>query len=455
MSWLTSPSEQRAALSVSTAGNDAVAAQVQDLFMQAGRQGERAVGVVRLVVAGLALVRHVYFNLDELLRLERKETITGAVITLALLLAIPSLRVPDYRAWERLRSFMLASITVDALVVFGALISLVIWPAPDYRGFLGAPYFSVVFVSIIICGLRLSRWAAVYGTIINLALFATLLALDGARNAAVRNYTAGHVAFVVILIGAAGAVGVVVASRTRALVLESAARMMEAARIRSRLGAYMAREVVEAALQAREMKMGGQRQDVAVLFSDLRGFTAYSERLEPEQLVSQLNAYLEVMVAAIQAEGGVVDKYIGDAIMAVFGAPRTRGDDAARAMRAAARMQQALGEHNRARAARGLPPLEQGIGLHYGPVVAGNVGTLEQAQYTIVGDTVNLASRLESMTKEQKVPVLISQALLDAAAGAETPAVAPCGTVKVRGRETPVAVYTLAPDGRDAARATG
>jgi adenylate cyclase len=140
-------------------------------------------------------------------------------------------------------------------------------------------------------------------------------------------------------------------------------------------------------------------------------------------------------------EGGVVDKYIGDAIMAVFGAPVSKPDDARRAVRAAVRMRHALEKLNERLVARGAPPIKTGIGLHTGEVVAGNIGSEARMEYTVIGDAVNLASRLESSTKELGTDVLISEdtnALLDNEL--ETRAVR---EITVKGRAKPVIVYEV------------
>jgi adenylate cyclase len=237
-----------------------------------------------------------------------------------------------------------------------------------------------------------------------------------------------------------------IAGRTRAMVLEGAAQTLLAERARARLGAYVSEEVAQHALASDDMRLGGVRQEVAILFSDLRSFTSASEKADPEQIVRELNEYFEVMVAAVQDEGGVVDKYIGDSIMAVFGAPNTRDDDAARAIRAAWRMEQALVKLNAARAKRELAPLRHGIGVHFGACVAGNIGTTTRAQYTVIGDTVNVAARLESSTKDAGVTVLISDAAVAKvrASGAEVPALKSLDEVKAKGREEKIAVHTFA-----------
>jgi len=171
--------------------------------------------------------------------------------------------------------------------------------------------------------------------------------------------------------------------------------------------------------------------------------------MDPEQIVSELNEYFEAMVAAVTAEGGVVDKYIGDSIMAVFGAPRQHPDDATRAVRAAYGMEKALEKLNASRARRGWAPLRHGIGVHYGPAVAGNIGTTQRAQYTVVGDTVNVAARLESCTKEVGVPVLLSQAVVERLAGTNVPLLKRLADVKARGREERIAVYTFVVTGTE------
>ena len=240
--------------------------------------------------------------------------------------------------------------------------------------------------------------------------------------------------------------GVAVAGRARTLVYSAADKAVEAERVRQRLGAYVSEEVAEQALGTREPTLGGRRQDVAVLFSDLRGFTTWSERSEPERIVAELNAYLDVVVAAVRAEGGVVDKYIGDSVMVIFGIPAARPDDAARALRAAAGMQRVLVAHNADRVRRRLAPLAQGVGVHFGPAVAGNIGTSDHLQFTVVGDTVNLASRLESATKDHGVATLFSAEVVQAAraSGQSFPEVAAKGRIHVKGRDAEIEVFTLA-----------
>ena len=184
--------------------------------------------------------------------------------------------------------------------------------------------------------------------------------------------------------------------------------LQERDRLRSTFGKYMTESVLQHLL-AGKIALGGDTLTVTVLFTDIRSFTTLSEHMNAQALVSLLNEYFTEMVGIIMRHGGAVDKYIGDAIMAVFGAPVPGPEDARNAVRAAVEMRQALERLNDRLAERGAQKLQTGIGIHTGEVVAGNIGSEQRMEYTVIGDTVNLASRLESATKELGVDVLISQ----------------------------------------------
>ena len=215
-------------------------------------------------------------------------------------------------------------------------------------------------------------------------------------------------------------------------------------RLRSTMGKYMTEQVVEH-LMAGRVQLGGVTLPVTVLFTDIRSFTSISETMSAHDLVQLLNEYFTDMVGIVMEEGGVVDKYIGDAIMAVFGAPVPKPDDAQRAVRAAVRMRGALVTLNERLATRGIAPLRTGIGLHTGEVIAGNIGSEARMEYTVIGDAVNLASRLESATKELGVDVLISE---DTAAllGPEF-ALRYIDEITVKGRKQAVKVFEVTAKG--------
>jgi len=174
--------------------------------------------------------------------------------------------------------------------------------------------------------------------------------------------------------------------------------------IRKVFGRYLTAEIAEVLLDdPSALRLGGQMRKVTVLMSDIRSFTSMSERLSPEQVVMVLNNHLDVMVKVIQSHGGIIDNFIGDAILALFGAPIPRDDDAARAVACALAMQRGMAEVNERNRAMGLPDLSMGIGLNTGEVVAGNIGSKTHTKYSVIGAPVNHAARIEGLTKGGQV----------------------------------------------------
>jgi adenylate cyclase len=216
--------------------------------------------------------------------------------------------------------------------------------------------------------------------------------------------------------------------------------LAERDKLKTTFGKYMTDAVVDH-LMAGKVQLGGETLTATILFSDIRGFTAISEKMDAKQLVGLLNEYFTEMVDVVMREDGVVDKYIGDAIMAVFGAPVAKPDSAISAVRAAVGMRQALAELNKKLAERGEKQIETGIGIHTGEVVAGNIGSEKRMEYTVIGDTVNLASRLESATKELGVAILIGQDTYDLVK--DHFELRPIKEITVKGREQPVMTYEV------------
>jgi adenylate cyclase len=191
-------------------------------------------------------------------------------------------------------------------------------------------------------------------------------------------------------------------------------------------------------------QVGGSRARCVVLFTDLVGFTPLSAELEPPELFALLNRYFEAISAAVIAEQGLLDKFIGDALMAEFGVPRSRGDaiEALAAVRAALAMQASLGRLNQELIAAGRPPLRQGIGLHFGEVIAGNLGSSQRLEFTVIGASVNVASRLEGLTRLfPQHPILISASVLALLPGQLK--VEPLGAHPLKGWPEPVEVFGL------------
>lgn len=203
---------------------------------------------------------------------------------------------------------------------------------------------------------------------------------------------------------------------------------------------YVAREVVEEILKDPEhLVLTGERREVTVLFCDVRGFTAMSERLSPEEVVLVLNDFYTLMIETTFKNDGTLDKFLGDAVMATFGAPIAHPDHSLRAVRTALDMQQGVIELNERRAREGKETISIGIGVSAGEAVAGTVGTEDRMEYTVIGDTVNLAARLESNARTGQI--LISQRTY--AAVRDSVDVRPLGPIRVKGKEEVVEVYEV------------
>jgi len=191
-------------------------------------------------------------------------------------------------------------------------------------------------------------------------------------------------------------------------------------------------------------QVGGTRARCVVLFTDLVEFTPMSSSLQPSEIFTLLNRYFEAIAAAVIAEDGLLDKFIGDSLMAEFGVPRSRGDrqEALAAVRAALAMRASLAQLNAELAAAGRQPLRQGIGLHFGEVMAGNLGSSQRLEFTVIGMSVIVASRLERLTRRfPDTPILISGALL--ALLPDRLQVLPLGSHRLKGLPDPVDVYGL------------
>ena len=210
-------------------------------------------------------------------------------------------------------------------------------------------------------------------------------------------------------------------------------------RLRNTMSRYMSKTVVDQLLESGEAVLGGTGRDVSVLFSDIRGFTSISERLGAKETVALLNEYFTDMVDIVFAHNGVLDKYIGDMIMAVFGSVMQSKDDARNAVLVGNRMMTGLHQLNLRRAARGGEPIRIGVGISTGNVVAGNIGSLKRMEYTVIGDRVNLAERLESANKFYGTSILICDATYAAVRNHE-PA-REIDLIRVRGREEPLPIY--------------
>jgi adenylate cyclase len=216
----------------------------------------------------------------------------------------------------------------------------------------------------------------------------------------------------------------------------------EKRKIRGAFSFYVTPSVVNEMLKNPEkLKLGGDKKELSVLFSDIRGFTTLAEEMEPETLVNLLNEYLTDMTNVVFEFDGLLDKYIGDAVMAVFGAPLEQTDHPIRACRTALKMLERLSKMQQKWEAEGTPRLDIGIGINTGPMVVGNMGSERRFDYTVMGDSVNLASRLEGINKEYGTRVVISEFTYDKVK--DDFFCRELDAVRVKGKVRPVKIFEL------------
>jgi adenylate cyclase len=264
---------------------------------------------------------------------------------------------------------------------------------------LGLPLMMALILALgAFLGLLLTRLSAIWGFLVTLAVILGYTLIDYLLFSRLNLYVELlHPLTTMVLIY----VGV---STQRFLAEER-----ERARIRKAFESYVAPTVVHEMLKhPDQLRLGGERREITILFSDIRGFTTMSENLDPERLVQLLHSFLNPMSSIIINHGGTIDKYMGDAIMALFGAPLVQPEHARLACRAALDMVLALKNLNHRWEAEGWPTLEIGVGVNSGPVAVGNMGSDRLFDYTAVGDNVNLASRLEGLNKYYATRILIS-----------------------------------------------
>ncbi len=233
-------------------------------------------------------------------------------------------------------------------------------------------------------------------------------------------------------------------SQVKNYALRAVIAQKKEAKVRQIFQKYVPQELIDQFFENPEAMLVGDNRVLSILFSDIRSFSTISEGIMPDQLVQALNAYFSVMVDVIMNRRGIVDKYIGDAIMAFFGAPVKREDDALQSVLAGIEMTKAVQTFNKGQEEAGLPPFHTGVGINYGVVTVGNIGTDRKMDYTVIGDMVNLASRLEGLTKYYQQPLIISESLY--AKVKDHVACRLLDTVAVKGKKTGTRIYTAKDD---------
>ena len=214
----------------------------------------------------------------------------------------------------------------------------------------------------------------------------------------------------------------------------------EKERMKDAFGRFVNQEIAEMAMK-NEIQLGGEIKPATIFFSDIRSFTAISEKLTPSEVVEFLNEYMTLMVQCVNDNHGFVDKYIGDAIMAVWGTPISHGNDAENAINGALKMRTALMKFNLDRGSEKKPIIRIGCGINTGDVLAGQIGSNERMEYTVIGDAVNLASRIEGLNKPMGTDVLISDNTLQTVEGIYD--IVPMNKIKVKGKSQPQQIYAV------------
>ncbi len=420
----------------------------RDILQQKERHGLRVQNIIRIVVM------LVFLPASALLAQSAFER-TFTSIILAVSLAISVALLISTRAGRNLTAIGISGALLDVVILSSlpVIYYLTVGGAKVPASFLLKN--QAILISILFIVANGQAMKPVYPAIVtagamllNAALFAYALASPGIEFA--RDYLEAFtttklsvndfVSKELILCGIGA--GVALMNRGAQKTVVAAANVERASK---QLGRFFSPNVAETIARGDDnfMKIGGAVQDVAVLFSDIRDFTAMSEKLSPSEVLAFLSEYHELMVGIMFKHGGTLDKFIGDAIMATFGTPRTGDDDALRAVRAAVEMEGALKRFNEGRERTGLSPIRHGIGIHYGPALVGNIGTRDRLEYTVLGDTVNVASRIERACKSIGASLLLSEAAMRAVG--DSIGMVKAGDISVKGKTGEIAVYTVKP----------
>jgi adenylate cyclase len=330
---------------------------------------------------------------------------------------------------------------VNALVEtsFPTFVLIDLSPLAEPQSLLTSPPAWMYFIFVILSILRLSPWLCVFtGTVAMVEYIALSTHLLRDVDPSTLSITESLAMFWTRaqIIFAAGIVAAFVSRQLRRQAMTSVESIVDRERVVSLFGQHVSPRVAERLLN-QPVELGGETRQVCVMFLDIRGFTAFSEKHTPHQVVDYLNTLFGFMVDSINRHNGIVNKFLGDGFMAVFGAPTSDGRDCRNAVAASREILLKLNELM----IRGeIPPTRIGIGLHTGEAVTGTIGSELRKEYTIIGDTVNVASRLEQLNKQYQSQLLISEDV----ALATDEAGEPLGELAVRGKSAPVTVFRLA-----------
>jgi len=416
------------------------------LFLEEEQRSERRVNAIRI---GMALV---FAGLGLLIKKEGNPGSILAIFSASGFILVYSLVLFFFLSDERYsRAIKYVSVSVDV-----AILSVVLYSFSAYRTY-KTPAFLVYFVVVTLAAMRFSGRLTALGGALSIGCYVVVVALPlvtGTVESGTiqESFTTAKVSIVsticrIILLTAFVGVQIYIAERYRLLVRRAVDRELELEkqredkqRVIDTFSRYVTQQVAQKILNE-GINLRGEKRTATILFCDIRDFTRLSDGMTVEEVVGFLNDYFSRMIDVIFEHGGTLDKFIGDAIMAVFGAPFTSGRDEEMAVRSAIRIKQVLREINDLRVAADKEPVRIGIGIHTGEVIAGNIGSDRRLEYTAIGRTVNIASRIEALNKEFMTDVLISQSTLDRLQGMVE--VEKQKTAKIRGVDSPVQTYRV------------
>jgi class 3 adenylate cyclase len=424
--------------------------EIENLLRQESAHGERLVSLVRALTFTLAVALNLAAgsSLSEAPRIIQLVLpwVAGGLLVGCWLWYL-FVRRSGYRPrYARISAVLDALVLADftLMAVLGSIEQGHGVPTALYSG--AAPLSFLAFFVLVSAGLRQDPLACVltgaFAVVISgVSLWALRPHVDTQLLQQLGNMPAGRLWVVRgVAFAACTAVVALTARRARELARQVGRAGAAQSRVIQLFGKYVAPEVARGVIDANG-EARAEQLEVTVLFTDLRNFTALSEKLTPGAVLEVLNAHYQAIIPAVHAHGGTVNKFIGDALMATFGAPLRQGDHAERAVRAAIQMLETMEALNARLRERGLPELEMGIGVATGPVVVGTLGATQRVEYAVIGDTVNTASRLEGLNKELGTLLLLSPGTRDALGG-----VLPTrglGEVPVKGKARPVPVFTI------------
>jgi len=424
--------------------------EVQLILQRQEMRGERLVNYVRGVFSAFSLaMMFVQSDAQTPEALHVFRLVLGCWLAYSVIVWAILRKSDKYLRWLKY-----LSITVDISAICLGTVGTLQNHSGVYEIYRGPITWLVLAAFNVMAGLRYSVFAGLYSSFMGLLYTAAILAyvrlgvdvpwVDKAVYLG-PGLNIDEAVMSILFSSTNGIFGAVIAWNSRKLILQAASDSLARGRLeqdRDRLAKYFSKDVVDLVLNNPEsLALGGQRMAATVLFADIRNFTQLSTMMQPEEVVELLNRYFSTMVDIIFKNGGTLDKFLGDGLMALFGVPYPIARPEESAVRTALEMLDALQAMNRELEAKGMLRLDIGVGINCGPVVAGNIGSAQRHEYTVIGDTVNLAARLEALNKETRTQILVSATVHQHIEGIFR--TRQLGPLRIRGKPEPVEVFAV------------